>query len=416
MPKCEYHDNCRRDGGESTEERLCILHSQNPQKDVALFNSALAEHRESGRNDFSHFVFPAFAEFLLAEFAKGANFKGAMFREPAQFHIAKFEELADFTGAEFAKGANFILAEFTEGANFRAAKFTEFADFSLAKFVKEADFYSAEFAKADFSQATFATAGSFNDTKFFGRTIFTAKNDEQGHTIPIFKDAEVDFRRAYIEPLDSLIFRGADLSRCRFLDTDLRGAEFTNVTWPIISNEKWIGKRVGVCDETSPPEEGGRPYAQIERLYRELKQNHEDRRDYERAGDFHYGEKEMRRKNPETPAGLKFFLTLYWAVSGYGERYLRPLIWAGALLFGCAFLYLGLGLVEPAGHGHRLCLNKLEDWLQALHYSFRVMTLLKAEEVAKPDGYAKMVSTVQSLLGPLFLGLFGLALRQRLKR
>jgi hypothetical protein len=58
----------------------------------------------------------------------------------------------------------------------------------------------------------------------------------------------------------------------------------------------------------------------------------------------------------------------------------------------------------------------MDDWSQAVHYSFRVMTLLKAEEVAKPDGYAKIVSTLQNLLGPLFLGLFGLALRQRLKR
>jgi hypothetical protein len=53
----------------------------------------------------------------------------------------------------------------------------------------------------------------------------------------------------------------------------------------------------------------------------------------------------------------------------------------------------------------------MDDWLQAGHYSFRVMTLLKAEEVAKPLGYAKIVRTFQNLLGPLFLGLFGLALR-----
>jgi len=53
-------------------------------------------------------------------------------------------------------------------------------------------------------------------------------------------------------------------------------------------------------------------------------------------------------------------------------------------------------------------------WLSALHYSFRVMTLLKPDEL-EPMGFAKVIQTLQSLLGPLFLGLFALAVRQRLK-
>ena len=53
-------------------------------------------------------------------------------------------------------------------------------------------------------------------------------------------------------------------------------------------------------------------------------------------------------------------------------------------------------------------------WLNALHYSFRVMTLLKPEDL-EPMGFAKVVQTLESLLGPLFLGLFALAVRQRLK-
>ena len=36
----------------------------------------------------------------------------------------------------------------------------------------------------------------------------------------------------------------------------------------------------------------------------------------------------MRRQNPETGWGLRFFLWLYWLFSGYGERYRRPLLWA----------------------------------------------------------------------------------------
>ncbi len=50
-----------------------------------------------------------------------------------------------------------------------------------------------------------------------------------------------------------------------------------------------------------------------------------------------------------------------------------------------------------------------------MHYSFRVMTFLRPTDLA-PQGIAKLVHTIQSLLGPLFIGLFALAVRQRLKR
>ena len=55
------------------------------------------------------------------------------------------------------------------------------------------------------------------------------------------------------------------------------------------------------------------------------------------------------------------------------------------------------------------------DWLQGAYYSFRVMTFLKPDDLV-PVGCAHVINTFQTLLGPLFLGLFALALRQRLKR
>jgi hypothetical protein len=43
------------------------------------------------------------------------------------------------------------------------------------------------------------------------------------------------------------------------------------------------------------------------------------------------------------------------------------------------------------------------------------MTFLKPEDWV-PLRYAQVINTVQTLLAPIFLGLFALALRQRLKR
>jgi hypothetical protein len=207
----------------------------------------------------------------------------------------------------------------------------------------------------------------------------------------------------------------ADLTKCRFLDTDLRKVQLVSIEWP----QK--GRRMAIYDDSASgkSEVGGkRQWSQIERLYRELKQNYEDRRDYERAGDFHYGEKEMRRQNPETPRGLRFFLTLYWLFSGYGERYLRPLFWAGLLFVLSTIGYIWWGLRLEDGSSSLAWtypwINPC-DWLRAAHYSFRVMTLLKPDDWV-PLRYAQLINTVQTLLGPTFLGLFALALRQRLKR
>jgi hypothetical protein len=132
------------------------------------------------------------------------------------------------------------------------------------------------------------------------------------------------------------------------------------------------------------------------------------------SGDFHYGEKEMRRQNPDTAWGLWLFLTLYRWFSGYGERYLRPLLWAGLLFVVSTIGYMWWGL-RPKDSGSILAWTNRWDWLQGAYYSFRVMAFLKPDDWV-PVGYAHVINTFQTLLSPVFLGLFALALRQRLKR
>jgi len=420
---------------------LCILHSENPGKDKQLFDAALHAHRKKNGDDFTRIVFPGRANFREATFNNKANFYRATFYSEADFNQATFHKEADFTGATFTEKAIFIRATFKEGAYFSWIKFPKDANFYGATFHKESNFYGATFTgwaeftagkftergiftaatftqKASFAGAKFLGGADFQDTSFKGETVDFRYSSFEGRTlfiperrdgVPIFSGLEVDFRQVVIAPLDALIFRDADLQKCRFEDTDLRKVEMTGVLWPR------IGDRFGVYDEIAPLEGGVvRPWAHIERLYRELKQNYEDRRDYERAGDFHCGEKEMRRRNPATRGALWVFLNLYWVLSRYGERYVRPLVWAGLLFLVSTILYLVLGLSPDKGASTLVYTSKW-DWLRAGHYSLRVMTLLRPEDLT-PIGYAKGVATVQGLLGPLILGLFALAVRQRLRR
>lgn len=348
------------------------------------------------------------ANFGKARFYKGGDFGRTIFRGEATFSSVHFWELANFGKAEFHKEANFDVADFAEiPANFGEAQFYARANFGEANFGGKAHFRESEFAKgANFDEAKLCKGGDFGRAKFRAQTLF-------GGTTTFAEGEVYDFRHMIIEPLDLLSIRDANLGKCLFLDTDLRKAELTGVSWPK------VGGRCYVYDEIALLEQGENclPYSRIERLYRELKQNYIDRRDYERAGDFHYGEKEMRRNNPETPRILRFFLILYWAISGYGERYVRPLIWAGLLLVGCAFLYLQLGLQPKCEIQQQFSLESLSSWITASNFSLRVMTLLRAHDVASPvTPIGKLIVTFQSLLGPLFLGLFVLAIRQRLRR
>jgi uncharacterized protein YjbI with pentapeptide repeats len=440
MPECKHYKICRRDAEENTEEGLCILHSQDPEKNKEEFDKALAAHRENNEHNFKCFVFPGHADYFKgATFTEWTSFFGASFNEGPDFSRADFKKGADFSGAAFAKGANFsdasfgnkisfIGACFTAKADFTGVTFaeivyflrtvfTEQADFNRAIFTRAAQFLGTRFKQVDFSHATFTQGAefvgvsftekaNFFHAKFQGKTFFESV-EELGHTTRIFSGTDVDFRRVTIEPLDGLVFRNADLQQCRLLYTDLRKAEFTDVKWPEIEG------RSALRDQDEALYKGKPPWSLIEQLYRQLKQNYEDRRDYERAGDFHYGEKEMRRKNSRR--GLWFFLTVYWLVSRYGERYWRPLICAVVLLVICTVGYVLLGLTPTKGAGLALDWKNGWDWLRAALYSFQVMTLLKPIDL-EPIGYAKLVHAAESLLGPVLLGLFALALRQRLKR
>jgi uncharacterized protein YjbI with pentapeptide repeats len=447
MPECTHYDICGLPDDADPHAGLCILHSAKADKDPEAFAEALTAHRQTKGDRFAYMVFPDMNAFMSDTLPIAVDFSSATFSSIVFFNDVTFSE-ANFEGTTFSAGAAFNGAAFPGQANFGGATFSAGAFFDFATFSAEADFDQVTFsAKARFKGVKFSSGADFQRTQFTGRVSFWASHF-MGRTIfafvppalgqgeepqheessgPTFARAqEVDFSEVFIVPPDALIIQHTDLQRCRFLDTDLRKIEITGVIWPR------RGYRLVVYDEIAPMQDPY-PWDQLERLYRELKQNYDDRRKYLLAGEFHYSEKEMQRRNPGTPWSLKIFLWLYWLVSGYGSRFLPPLIWAIGLLVVGSWAYLWWGLlpkspgvtIAPVATGlfvlrvtpdspPPLAITKSSDWLSAMHYSLRVMTLLRPDDLV-PVGVGKVVYTLQSLLGPLFLGLFALAVRQRLK-
>jgi uncharacterized protein YjbI with pentapeptide repeats len=441
MPQCKHFAVCGLERQSNTTRDMCILHNTDPEKDQEAFTKALMEHRKKGTGNFSFMVFPEKVDFHEIVFEQDVRFNQATFLPRVNFCGARFTRKAFFGQTDFRKEVNFEGVEFAEHVEFSETQFKGKANFFMATFTKDASFSKASFSHgADFVWVKFTEGVGFSGATFRGQALFTSRKSEVFHDYlvplksppgPPFSGAEVDFRDVTSEPPDAVVFREADLQKCAFLDTDLRKVQMVGVKWPRITSQvRWswlrcwidrfqVGHRTGVYDEIDARERQRQegivpPWSRIEKLYRQLKQNYEDQRDHERAGDFHYGEKEMRRKNPDTPWNRRFFLTLYRAVSGYGERYLPPLLWADGLLLVSTIGYLWWGL-HPKDGGAQLTLTSSWDGLRGIFYSFRVMTLLKPDDLV-PLGYAKGIKAMESLLGPLFLGLFALAVRQRLKR
>lgn len=478
MANCKHFETCGLTDEGDPQHNLCILHSARPDKDRVAFRKAFEELQGAGEATFRDIVFPertdfsghtfqdracfggatfiGDADFGGATFTKDADFTGATFLGYASFHRAIFTGEADFFMASFPKGADFLTATFakrvrfmwttfTEGIGFSEAKFGEDVDFRGARFQKGAIFSQAEFSRranfawvtfpeeAVFRQAKFAAGAEFAGATFGGPAIFegaaflsgSVSFNEchissrmifspavgQGEEAMVFRGVAVDFRRMVIEHPMGLILVRADLSRCRFLETNLRGVEFLGVRWPR------KGGRTVVYDEINPTAKGEAGVrSRTEVLYAQLKKNYEDHGDYERAGDFHFGEKLMRLRSGETPLARRFLLLLYLVFGGFGEFWGYPALWFALVLALSTIGYMSLGL------GFRdekaMVLLSWENWwdlAKAAFYSFRALTLLRPDDLV-PVGLSKGIHAAQSLLGPLLLTLTGLAIRQRLRR
>lgn len=152
----------------------------------------------------------------------------------------------------------------------------------------------------------------------------------------------------------------------------------------------------------------------LERTYRELKLNYEQRHAYREMGDFHYGEKEALRRNPNTPLGTWALVRLYRITAGYGERVTQPLLWVLGVFIVPFIVYWWGAFNVLDNNGHFITYTG--HWFNALILSAKTGFFLRPEAPPSSEWFALLVYVAQSVLSPVFLGLLALAVRQRLKR
>jgi uncharacterized protein YjbI with pentapeptide repeats len=439
-----------------------------------------------GRADFFDAQFLNGARFDNTEFSgtEGANFNGARFsgKKGANFDMAQFtgEGKADFMLAEFSgeEGADFMNSKFTckGGADFNESQFsgkgpvdfqcTEFSSrvtFEAAQFLNEKGvyFFEAKFSgkgRVDFSWTRFSTKEGvdftraefssdlgvdFRSAKFLGPGKFNFEATKFKENQPIFFDKiETDF------PENLQFIDVSNLGSALFLYVELEKVSFKNVRFRLTKNK--LSNREYLADEKRNEiviEEVYSDYEiiannldyfnQVEILYRKLKLNFETQLDFHRAGDFHYGEMEMRRKAKmleweDKPVSkyLPFlkYLNLtqcYKIVSGYGEKWVQAL--ASFVAVWLVFTGLNLFWVEPKAAMPQEQPSRIEQWEKdSIHrlggsalFSFKVLTLQRWGDEFQLTGtsyFPRFFVTLQHLIGPTIIALMLLAIRRQFRR
>jgi len=414
----------------------------------------------AGESDFSQALFDDLASFEESMFLGKAIFCKCRFRGPADLSSALFSDDVDLSDVEFVKFAHFGKCRFGAGLTLLNATFEEACDLAdalfegeailagvrfqksvyltRARFTKDAIFVHTIFGQdADFGYTAFARMCDFRAAVFRASVTFhetSFRNDQSERPGPIFSLSRFE------KPERALFYR-TNLAQGLFHNCDTARVTFSAVDWRLRSNRKraLFDEFVPVNDDTAtalrppPGSHDDRNYTLVAEIYQQLKKNYDERRDYWTAGDFHYGEMELKRLS--SPQGNRAFRWLhrnlglaawYKYASEYGENYVLPAMWLLLVLLALSLLYPLVGLSRGAGtsgfrEGHSTQAATSVPLLEA-YSGANVMTTVGVAFFQRDLAYqpswpwGRLLSWLQLLLTYTLVALFLLALRRQFRR
>jgi len=193
-------------------------------------------------------------DFIKSKFKGDAVF-GEVDLKEVKFHKVIFKGVTNFNESKVENYANFKESQFNE-VHFDNVKFLGEIDFCHTKFKGELSFIKSEFNKVDFTYAKIKQA-KFINTNFKGISKFN---------LVIFENPK------------EIIFDVKDLSKVSFMSTDITDIKFgENVRWGGNDSFKLIDEEIFV---QSPQKQN---LESLLALYRNLRENYENRFRYEDA-------------------------------------------------------------------------------------------------------------------------------------
>ena len=425
------------------------------EKDARFKRSTLAAA------DFEKTDFRGDADFPEVAFEQDAHFDGATFGGNAVFRMAVFTRDAHFDGATFERARELGPAHVFDRLWLDRAVFAEAVRLEVSAL--RASFARAVFRGGADMRLRWAEVW-LEDAEFAGPSLLAGlqarltPDGEKGLLGWEWPVRDGTWRCSVLDPpkgfaprvlsiraarVAQLSLSGADLEPCRFAgahgvdELRLERVDFARppkrwrwIRWrlarwtrrrTIAEEHAWrTRERHGSGWELSasklprsrsdppsppwPPEDPDTLEAeQTAGIYRALRKGREDGNDTPGAGDFYYGEMEMRRHS--APFGERSILWLYWLFSGYGLRATRALL--------ALALTITLGAVCLHEFGFEADRSP-EDGTFLFSLESSISLLRAPEGDLTPGGH--VIQIVLRLTGPLFFALALLALRGRVKR
>jgi uncharacterized protein YjbI with pentapeptide repeats len=484
------------------KEAVCLMHSRDPHKGEPGLTKRFEQEIETilqeanGLADFSQFIFPrisfhrrvleakcifqhatftAYADFSGTMFVAEPDFSDARFIEDAHFHGATFKEGADFSGSSvflpnnpnaakfkktvffqhttFIQNAKFGFVEFEGDVAFDNSAFLQEASFVRATFIRDVSFASAKFSQdANFRETKFAQLTDFGGAQFLGSARFRETEFREDQALipgPIFSSTIFSNPEAvsfYRTNLTHAIFFGCDVSRMNFFLVDWR-TRSSNAKRMVFEEVASLRGNFAGPLEPETKEMGERNFRLIEQVYHQLKKNYDDKGDYWTAGDFHYGEMEMKRM--DDPKGGRLFKLRRWAhrrfglvawykyASEYGESYTRSLVILGLALVIFASLFPAVGLQHnltrasqtlsapspltylhpvPAGSSSTLINGELFLWGNSFLSALSIAVFQKDLAYTPAYPWGTLLALLETLVTSTIFALFLLAIRRQFRR
>jgi uncharacterized protein YjbI with pentapeptide repeats len=270
------------------------------------------------RTYFDRAKFLKYSDFALAQFKKGVSFAGVHFHDLVRFSHAIFEDKSQFKYCIFDYDVDFSRIQFYKGPNFRNAEFRRNTDFTRTNFHEE-----IRFGKSNFSEKF--------STKFI--EINRGLNERENMPPP-----EFDFYNIIFPPSVELI--NIDLTKTKFRLCDITKLRLIECTFVDQKHRLVLFDEVREFDRL---EETERRYSRASVLYRQLKSNFDNEKNWELAGKAYRSEmhmlrkifkKEFVQKKGCTTATFDLLIYgFYGFLSGFTQSYVRPLILLLASIF-----------------------------------------------------------------------------------
>lgn len=313
----------------------------------------------------------------------------------AHFSKAIFDAPAHFDKSRFIASATFIGVEFTGGASFNSAMFEGQVMFNDSKF--EERYFSGgmvDLVLADFRNATFMTRTSFRNVLF--------GNDDSVYSRRIWPQRRADFTDAHFQSTTDfrgVVFGGAPA----FFNTRLHeDTDFSHINWKKAETDN-ISADYAI-----------RAWERLELMMSELEKPL-DRHQFFRL--------KMRARRRTENWFLRTLNLIFEVTSDYGWGVKRAFFWWFGHWFGMSVLmYLNTLTAAFPADWLKLAKASLGTGFANAHAFLGLATgdgyLAGCREVLEKNnalGFLNAIGTIETFLGPIFLFLLLLTLRNRFR-